>query len=66
MQDTLQRNSCSENILLTLLYDSDMSIRELAIKRIIRARNEIIPGIIHTFVIPKMNCEAKKYYGMID
>jgi len=63
----IQRNayfSHPENILLCMLSDDRKHIRELAMRRILRARSEQFG--LRVFSIPKLNFEAKEYIDLID
>lgn len=65
----IQRNAYfahPENILLAMMKDKNKNIRELAVRRIIKARNQNKAQPIRKFVIPPLNFEASKYYELID
>jgi hypothetical protein len=67
----IQRNayfSHPENLLLSMLTDDDRKIRELACRRILKARslNGSKGSIPRTFEIPVINFESDVYYDMID
>lgn len=53
-----------ENILLSMLFDQNPTIRKLAHKRIKKVRNQKTAGF-RKFEIPKINFEAGAYYDMI-
>ena len=66
----LQRNAFfahQENILVAMLHDSRKHIRELALKRIMVARNQQEPSSDpREFKVPKLNFHARDYTDMID
>jgi len=53
-----------ENILLAMLVDERMFVRELAMRRILKARTETYR--LRKFVVPKLNFNAKDYIELID
>lgn len=64
----IQRNSCfahSENLLLAMLTDSQTHIRELAARRILKARNTKT-NKIRLFQLPNINFDALSYVDLID
>ena len=63
----IQRNGYfahPENVLLSMLTDERKHIRELAMRRILRARSEKYG--VRKFAIPKINFEAEDYIDLID
>ncbi len=59
----------SENLLLSMLADSNPTVREKAVKKIIQLRREgrqNVDKCQRKFKIPKLNFKAQKYFGMID
>ena len=63
----IQRNAYfanPENILLAMISDEQKHIRELAMRRILRARSESY-GIRH-FKIPPLRFDATEYFNLID
>ena len=54
-----------ENILLAMIKDEREEIRELALRRIARAREVKTKGV-RKFKIPTLNFNAKDYYEMVD
>ncbi|GBO26824.1 hypothetical protein AVEN_202403-1 [Araneus ventricosus] len=57
-----------EHLLLTMLHDSRKHTRELAVRRILGARDEKTKnsGGLRFFKLPKLNFEAADYTGSID
>lgn len=68
----IQRNAFfahPENMLLAMLTDGDNVIRELAFRRVLKAKVQqtATEGIgVRQFRVPKINFDAQKYYEMID
>lgn len=65
----IQRNSFfahPENLLLCMLNDERLSIRELGLRRILKSRVDSTPGIIRQFTIPGLNFSATNYEDLID
>ena len=63
----IQRNAYfghPENILLCMLGDDRKHIRELGMRRILRARSEVYG--MRRFVVPLLNFNATDYYDIID
>lgn len=54
-----------ENVLLAMLTDSRDHIRELAVRRILKARKENCSGIRY-FKVPKLNFQATDYIDLIN
>ena len=72
VRPVLQRNSFGahpENILLCQIHDDDISIRQDAISKVIRAReyarNEQEPKLTN-FIAPKINWNASNYFTMAE
>ncbi|KAJ6643606.1 hypothetical protein Bhyg_08569 [Pseudolycoriella hygida] len=64
---SIQRNAFfghPENIIITMLCDSQKHIRELAFQRIMSARNT--DCIVRKFTIPKIRFGAEHYFDLID
>lgn len=64
----LQRNSYfghPENLLLTMLSDNEKHIRELALRRILKARRDK-PQKLRLFQVPEINMDANVYYDLIN
>ena len=66
----IQRNGYfghPENILLSMLTDERPHIRELGLRRIMRARasNTRLSGV-RCFEVPPLNFDAEEYFDMID
>ncbi|GBM67532.1 hypothetical protein AVEN_139311-1 [Araneus ventricosus] len=57
-----------EHLLLTMLHDSRKHIRELAVRRILAARDKKTKnsGGLRFFKLPKLNFEAADYIDLID
>lgn len=56
-----------ENLLLCMIVDERAHIRELGLRRIIKARAAAFKKkLIRTFKPPKLNFQAKEYYEIID
>lgn len=66
----LQRNGFfghPENILLAMISDSRKNIRELGLRRILKARKSSSPGVpLRRFTIPKLNFSAADYVDLVD
>lgn len=65
----IQRNGFfahSENILLSMITDDRQHIRELGIRRILKARSQRTNEGIRIFRIPEINFDAKEYFNLID
>ena len=67
----IQRNvyfSQSENILLAMVNDENMIVRELGLRRVLRSRKLCEGPLtkIRAFKVPKINFDADIYYEMID
>ena len=54
-----------ENILVTMIHDTNKVMRELEWRRIIKARSKK-KDCIRTFQLPKVNFAAKSYVELID
>ena len=67
----IQRNGYyahPKNILLAMVHDKNKDIRELGLRRVLKARKiEAEHGKgVRLFKIPKINCDATAYYDLID
>lgn len=65
----IERNSFyahPENVLLAMMTDSRKSIRELALRRVMKVRSGGTQEAIRKFVVPTLNFEAKDYIDLID
>lgn len=65
----IQRNAFfahPENVLLAMLQDSAPHIRELALRRVLKARKESTGQKVREFCLPKLREDAPNYYGLID
>lgn len=65
----IQRNGYfghPENLLLCMLWDDCFNIRKLASLKILKARRGENIMYVRSFVIPKFNFAATKYYDIID
>lgn len=65
----IQRNGYfahPENILLAMISDERQHIRELGIRRILKARTQAKGKQVRLFNIPKINFNADDYYGLVD
>lgn len=68
VHEVIQRNSYfahSENILLAMVLDERSHIRELGLRRILKARKTDWKGKIRQFNLPNLNFEAEEYFEMI-
>lgn len=66
---TIQRNSFfvhPENLLLAMLQDDQSHIRELALRRLIKARQLRNGNEVREFQLPKLQIDASNYYELID
>ena len=64
----IQRNGYfghPEAIILAMLVDPDQNVRELALRRILKARKKPETGV-RVFQIPEFNFKAKSYVDLID
>ena len=65
----IQRNaffSHPENLLLAMLTDEKPAMRELAMRRILKARKQPSTNKVRSFSVPVLNFEATSYLEMID
>ncbi|GBP06283.1 Protein asteroid homolog 1 [Eumeta japonica] len=66
----IQRNAYfahPENLLLAMLTDEEKHIRELAARRILKARSSPSTGKLpRTFEVPELNFDAKSYIDLIN
>ena len=53
-----------ENVLLTMIHDDSLTIRELGLRRILKARSS--SEELRRFSLPSLNLNASRYYKMID
>lgn len=66
---TIQRNSFlahPENLLLAMLQDDASYIRELALRRVLKARKETKGKKVREFRLPELRADASTYYDLID
>lgn len=64
----IKRNSYfvhPENLLLAMLSDSEKHVRELALRRILKARSKK-NSKLRLFQVPNLNVNAKVYYELIN
>lgn len=69
VHNVIQRNGFfahSENILLAMLQENRKHIRELAIRRIMKARKNQHHSNLRKFEVPKLNFEAEEYFDLIS
>lgn len=69
MDPVLIRNSYfahPENLLLSMITDSQKHIRELAARRILKARQVKNNSVLRMFKVPKVNLNACSYIDLID
>uniref|UniRef100_A0A8D8VVF7 Uncharacterized protein n=1 Tax=Cacopsylla melanoneura TaxID=428564 RepID=A0A8D8VVF7_9HEMI len=67
--DVIQRNAYfahCENVLLSMLEDQRAHIRELALRKILKARKLQSSDAIRQFNIPTLNFQAEEYYNIIS
>ncbi|KAH9627845.1 hypothetical protein HF086_001741 [Spodoptera exigua] len=65
----LRRNAVfahPENLLLSMLSDEQKHVRELAARRILKARKPSEPRQLRVFEVPKINLNASTYIDLID
>ncbi|KAG0711470.1 hypothetical protein GWK47_020547 [Chionoecetes opilio] len=65
----IQRNGYfghPENLLLSMITDARPHIRELGVRRIMKARKEAKLVTVRVFKVPTLNFEAEDYTSMID
>ncbi|CAH1110315.1 unnamed protein product [Psylliodes chrysocephalus] len=56
-----------ENMLLTMLTDERKFIRELAVRRIIKIRNQMdLHTEVRAFILPKFNFDAEDYCDLLQ
>ena len=56
-----------ENVLLAMVCDDQPHVRQLAWRRILKARAEFSGhNNIRAFILPKINMEAEIYFDMVD
>ncbi|KAK2577112.1 hypothetical protein KPH14_011880 [Odynerus spinipes] len=64
----IERNSFfvhPENLLVSMLFDTRSHIRELSLKRILKARENDVSARVRVFKIPKLNFSAEDYIDII-
>lgn len=64
----LQRNGYfghPENLLLAMITDKRLYVRELGLRRILKARNDK-PACLRQFSVPKLKLDASEYFEPID
>ena len=68
--DKVLQHNCyfahSENILLAMLHDDSPAIRELAARRILKARKKPKTSSVRRLELPKLIFDAPTYYSMIN
>ena len=67
--DTIHRNAFflhPENLLLAMLQDDASHVRELALRRVLKARKESKGKSVRQFQIPELRVDASNYYDIID
>jgi len=55
-----------ENILLTMLTDDRIDVRNLDIRKILKAKKNVEEAGVRTFAIPTINFGAAEYVDLID
>lgn len=68
LDPVIQRNgyfAAAENLLLSMLCDERKNVRELGLRRVLKARTESRGGV-RKFKVPKINFDAKDYIDMIS
>ncbi|KPU75627.1 uncharacterized protein Dana_GF26820 [Drosophila ananassae] len=57
-----------ENLLLSMLTDENLNLRKIGLQRILKAREKTPTAetSVRSFLLPKLNFNATKYYEMID
>ncbi|CAH1113740.1 unnamed protein product [Psylliodes chrysocephalus] len=70
LDPVIQRNGYfghPENMLLTMLTDERKTIRELAVRRIIKIRNQTdLHTEVRAFILPKFNFDAEDYCDLLQ
>ncbi|KAK2578323.1 hypothetical protein KPH14_012624 [Odynerus spinipes] len=64
----IERNSFfahPENLLVSMLFDTRSHVRELSLKRILKARVNDVSARVRVFKIPKLNFSAEDYIDVI-
>lgn len=64
----IQRNAFfahSENMLISMISDPRLYIRELAMRRILNAKKRKDPGEIRPFIIPQLNLDADDQFNRL-
>lgn len=65
----IQRNGFyghPENVLLAMITDERPHIRELGLRRIMKARSHVSANKIRRFQVPPLNLNATEYHDMVD
>ncbi|KAG0726342.1 hypothetical protein GWK47_036814 [Chionoecetes opilio] len=55
-----------ENVLLAMITDEQPHIRELGLRRIMKARSHVSANKIRRFRVPPLNLDATEYQDMVD
>ena len=67
--DSVIKNNCyfghPQNVLLAMIHDDSPTIRELGLRRIIKARSAFSKEL-RRFSPPSLNINASQYYKMVD
>lgn len=66
---TIQRNSFfahPDNVLLAMLQDDEAHVREMAVQRILKVRNDSKGNIVCGFQLPELRVDASCYYDLIN
>ncbi|CAG9794368.1 unnamed protein product [Diatraea saccharalis] len=67
--NTIKRNAFfihPENLLLAMLQDDIQQVREMALRRILKARKEPKGKKVREFQLPELKIDAKNYYDLIE
>lgn len=67
--NTIQRNAFfmhPENLLLAMLQDENQQIRELALRRVLKARKDTKGKKVREFQLPELKIDAENYYDLIE
>lgn len=67
--NTIQRNAFfihPENLLLAMLQDDVQHVRELALRRVLKARTESKGKEVREFQLPELKTDATNYYDLIE
>ncbi|KAL4708145.1 hypothetical protein ACJJTC_009924 [Scirpophaga incertulas] len=60
------KTKSSYNLLLAMLQDDASHIRELALRRVLKARKETKAKKVRKFRLPELRADASTYYDLID